>query len=337
MNGFSGLSITPNVGTVRIGKRLTPADVHVDRLNSNFLLAYLQEGRGFVAGQVFPTIPTDRRSNYYPKYPKEYWLKSQLALRGPGAQSQEVHFDTDNDSTYFCNVIAGHLPIDEQTEANADAPYNPRRDATKFLAEQALLYREIDWASNFFVTGIWGTSVTVATLWSAANSTPLIDLETGMYTVQSQTGRSPNVFVMGRKVWRILKNHSAVIARLDDGQTSGPATASLDALARLIGVDKCLVMGGIKNTADLGQTASLSFIGDADALLVYSAPSPGRLIPTAGACFAWTGYLGANAEGGRITSWYEPSRKSNLVEIEFAIQHKLIASDLGYFFAAVVA
>ena len=66
--GFSGMSIRrdPNQ-RVKIGKRLTPGDVHVDRLNTRFLHAYMQQASNFVAGRVFPVIPSDRQSNYYPQ------------------------------------------------------------------------------------------------------------------------------------------------------------------------------------------------------------------------------------------------------------------------------
>ena len=147
--GFSGMSIRrdPNQH-VKIGKRLSPGDVHVDRLNSRFLHAYMQEARNFVAGKVFPVIPSDRQSNYYPQYPKAYWMKSQLAVRAPGGRSAEVTFTTDNSGTYFADVIAGHVPVDKQTQANAEAPYDPMRDAVRFLAAQALLWKEIDWAAE---------------------------------------------------------------------------------------------------------------------------------------------------------------------------------------------
>lgn len=325
---------------VRIGKRLTPSDVHLDRYNTDMLLTYLQEDSAFVHNKVFPTIPSPNRSNYYAKFDKEYWLKSQLALRAPGAKSAEVHFKTSND-TYFIPVIAGHIPVDDQTAANADAPFDPRADSVAFLAQQAMLYKEIEWASTFFVNGVWGTSATPGTLWSAASSYPLTDIETGIYTIQSNTGASPaNMkLILGRSTWKTLKNHSDIIARVNAGQTpNGPAMVGLNNLAALLGIGEVLVMGAIKNTADLGQTGSYSFVGgDNDALLVYVNPRPSRMTPTAGVTFTWNGYLGANAEGGRMTNWYEPSLKSSVEEIELAYTYKLIASDLGYFFLNAVS
>jgi hypothetical protein len=334
---FSGFqTVDMSQRRVKIGKRLTPSDVHVDRLNSALLHAYMQEAKNFVAGKVFPVVGSPERSNYYPQYDKAHLMKSQLDVRAPGAVSKEVLLATDNTGNYWIPVVAGNIPIDRQTQANAEAPYDPIQDATKVLAQQALLWKEVDWATQFFTTGKWANDVTPSTLWSAANSDPLGDLETGMKTIAQNTGREPNKLVLGRSVWSILKNHDEVVGRLDRGQTSGPAQASLDALAALIGVDEVLVMNGVRNTADLGQTATMAFIGDKDALLLHVAPSPGRFIASAGYAFSWTGYLGANASGGSITSWFSPDRKCDLAEIELAVQHKLVGSDLGYFLSAAV-
>lgn len=337
---FSGLIHKVDPGRVKIGKRLTPADVHVDRLNSNLLHTYLQDERNFVAGRVFPIIPTANRSGYYASYPKAYWMKSQLEKRAPMAETAEVLFKTDNTGTYFVEVVGGHMPIDSQTEANTDAPYDPRADTTAFLYQQMMLYKEIDWAANYFVTGIWGTSTTPGTLWDAASSTPLEDIETGIYTIQANTGMPSQdmVLILGRSTWKTLKNHSELVGRLNAGQTSGPAMVTRDALARLLEIREVMVMGAIQNTADLGQNSSLSFVGGTnDALLVYVNPRPSRLTPSAGYTFAWTGYLGANASGSRLTAWFEPRFKADVMEIETAYSYKLVATDLGYFFLNAVS
>lgn len=339
-DSFSGLvTKSRGPGLVKIGKRLTPADVHVDRLSTTELLAYMQDDAQFVH-RVFPTIPSDKQGGRFASYQKGPWLKSQLELRAPGARSAEVAY-TATTTPYFIDVVGGHMSIDEQTETNADAPFNPRADTNAFLAAQVMLYKEIDWASTYFVTGVWANETTPNPLWSASNSTPLADIETGIYTIAGATGANPAnmVLILGRKTWKGLKSNADLIGRINAGQTpNGPATATLSGLASVLGIGEVRVMGAIKNTADIGQTASLSFIGgDNDALLVYRNPRPGRLMPSAGYTYAWTGYLGANAEGGRVTSWYEPSLKANVMEVEFATEFMLTGTDLGYFFLNAVS
>jgi hypothetical protein len=144
------------------------------------------------------------------------------------------------------------------------------------------------------------------------------------------------VAIFGQQAWDIMIDNAAVVGRLDRGQTGGPAIVTRAAVAALLELDEVLVMGSVQNTADLNQTASMAFIGDTDAvLLVHRAPRPSLRTPTAGLTFSWNGLLGANALGGRLTSWFEPGRKADLMEIEVAYDFKLTGSDLGYFIHTV--
>ncbi|HUT90574.1 MAG TPA: hypothetical protein VMY37_13815 [Thermoguttaceae bacterium] len=316
----------------------TPGDLHVDRLLTNIALGYAQDMGAFVAHRVFPIVPVQKQSDKYAAYEKADFFRRQLAKRAPGDPSRPLSFKINTDANYFADVLAGNVPIPRETQVNADAPFNPSRDATFLLQQQAMLEREIEWASTFFATGIWGTSKTVNPLWDAASSTPLQDIETGIKTVLTNTGYKPNKLVVGYDVWSVLKNHTDIVDRVKYGQTPGnPAMVTPQAIAALAGVDEVLVMEGVKNTAAEGQAATMSFISGKHALLAYAAPRPSIMLPSGGYIFTWTGFLGANAWGSRISSWWSDERKSDIQEIEMAYDMKLIASDVGYFFDVVIS
>ena len=96
-------------------------------------------------------------------------------------------------------------------------------------------------------------------------------------------------------------------------------------------------MGAIENTAAEGQNPAHSFIGGKNVLLCNVAPNPGLLTPSAAYTFAWTGYLGAGNEGNRIKRYRWEIISSDIVEIELAMDIKLVASELGYFFSGAIA
>jgi hypothetical protein len=110
--------------------------------------------------------------------------------------------------------------------------------------------------------------------------------------------------------------------------------AGRETLAKLFEIDTIEVMNAIENTAKEGQTAVHAFIGGDHAMLVYAAPEPGLMTPTAGYTFSWTGHLGAGAMGGRVKSFRLEQIGSDRIEMEMAFAQKLVASDLGYFFTA---
>jgi hypothetical protein len=61
------------------------------------------------------------------------------------------------------------------------------------------------------------------------------------------------------------------------------------------------------------------------------------MAPSASYTFAWTGYLGATADGRRIKKFRLEHLASDRIEGEMAYDFKVIAADLGSFFASAVA
>ncbi len=253
----------------------TTSDVHVDAILTNMSIAYMQDADHFVAGKVFPTVPVQKQSDLYYTYTQADFFRDAVELRADGTESAGTGYGLSTDS-YSALVYALHKDIGDQVRANSDAPLSPDQDATRFLTQQMLLRQEIDWASKYFQTSIWGTDTTPSTLWSAASgSDPIGDVQTGINTVLTNTGYKPNTMVMSYAVFSILKNHADIIDRY---KYTSSASITEELLASVLGVDRVLVMGGIKNSAAEGASASYAQIGDKDACLLYVAPNAGIML-----------------------------------------------------------
>lgn len=314
----------------------TQSSVHVDRPLTNMSELILQDPAGFVADTVFPIIPVARQSDKYRTYPRGFFSRDEMAKRAAGAQTKGIGYETST-VPYFCDVWGLHHDIDEQTEENADEEVNLDFEAMTLLSEAAKINRELQWRDNFFVTGKWTAETTPGTLWSAASSTPLEDIEVVRLAFQGRTGRKPNVAIMGPQVWSILKNHADLVDRLNRGQTSGAATALLSNLAELIEVPRVLVADSIVNSAVEGATDSFGFGFGKHMLLLHVANAPGRYTASAGYTFAWTGLSGSNVAGTRIKRFEMLPESSRRVEIESSYQQKQIADDLGSMILGAVA
>ena len=138
-------------------------------------------------------------------------------------------------------------------------------------------------------------------------------------------------------MYNTLIDHDDIVGRLNRGQTTGPAQANRDDLARLFELDEVLVMGGVHNTAKQGASASMKFIAGKNALLAYRAPNPGLWIPSAGYTFDWTGYAGNIQDGIEISRFWMQPRKATRVEGEMAWDQKLVSADLGAFLNGIVS
>jgi hypothetical protein len=308
-------------------------DVHVNSILTNMSVAYMQESYAFVASKAFPTISVNKQSDKYFTYSQADFFRDQVQPRADGTQSAGTGYSLSTE-TYSCTNYALHKDIGHLTMANSDSPLDPLGDATRFLSQQMLIKQERDWATNCFATSVWGTDNTPSTLWSAASSTPIANVETAKNTVLSNTGYLPNTMIMSYKVFSALVDNDDITDRI---KYTSSDSVTADLLAKLFGLDRILVMSGTYNSAAEGATASYAQIGDRDALVCYVAPTAGLMTPSAGYSMVWSGVGGGLGTNTAISQFEMPERRATRVEIESAWDFKVVSSALGYFFSNPVA
>lgn len=317
--------------------------VHIDAPLTNISVAYLQSQDNFIANQVFPVVPVDKKSDKFFVYTKNDWFRDEAQRRAPATESAGSGYNMTTDS-YSADVWAFHKDVADQTRANSDSPLVPDREATEFVTARLLLRQEIQFVSDFITTGVWGTDYTGVAgtpstnefkQWSDfANSDPLEDIEAGKETILSQTGFMPNTLVLGYQVYRKLRNHPDLVDRI---KYTSSNTITTDIMARLFDVERVLVAKAVKATNQEGAAGAYSFAYGKSALLVHSAQNPGLMTPSAGYTFAWrgvSGNLGASIGVSRIRMEH---LKADRIEGEVAFDNKVVAADLGFYFGSAVA
>ncbi len=322
----------------------TRSDVHVNAPLTMISIAFIQKAQDFVADKVFPIVPVMKQSDRYFVYTQDYWFRTAAQKRGVASESAGSGFRVNNTPTYFADVWAVHMDVDDQTRSNADTPLNMDRDATLFVSQQLLLRRELEFMANYFVANIWtgnpagdfevGTSTGSMGQWDSSSSDPMYDVDYNKQIVKGQTGFLPNCLIVAADVFFALRNNAAVLDRIKYTQRG---IVSEDLLAALFGVEKFLVASAVLNSAQEGATASYGFIVQNTCLLVYSNPAPSLLQPSAGYIFSWQGLFGAGAQGNRISSFRMEHFKSDRIEGEMAFQMNQIAPNLGVYFYNVLA
>ncbi|MDD5229905.1 MAG: major capsid protein [Candidatus Marinimicrobia bacterium] len=313
-------------------------DVHVNTPLTNISIAYIQQQSEYKADQAFPVVPVSKQTDRYFSYTKGDWFRDEAAKRAPSAESVGSGFTMTSTDTYSCDIWAFHKDIPDQVRANSDAVINNDRDATEFVTQRLLLSRERQFVTTYLSSGVWDTTYTGGTDFTAwsdfAGSDPVGDVTLGLRTVKTNTGYRPNTLIMGGQVWDKLKDHPDILERIKYTQKG---IISQDLVAQVFGVQKILVMDAVYNTGVEGAAVSMSQVLGKYALLCYSAPNPSLLAPTAGYIFAWSGYGGRNAYGITMTRLRNDMTKSDRVEGELAYDMKVISTDLGYLFSGAVA
>jgi hypothetical protein len=334
---------------------LVPSDVHVQVPLTQVMIAYAQQTKDFIADKVFPVVPVDHQADFYYRYGRRAYLQTNAALRAPGTETPGVEW-TFTKNPFFAPVWGLHNDIEDQLRSNADANFQLDTAGTELITQQMLLRRDLQWISSYFASNIWGETLTGVTSTSpttgnftqfdVAGSTPIELFRAAKLRFKRRTGMMPNIAVFSANAYNALLDHPEIIERIKYTQ-AGFVTEQL--IAQAIGIDQVLVASAVQATnydeeiiADTAPTTQwitgASSGADANGvLLVYSAPKPSRAIPSAGYTFAWNGYLGASAWGGRIKKYRMEHIASDRIEIEAAYTCQLVAPELGTFMSGCVA
>jgi hypothetical protein len=263
----------------------TYQQVHIDVALTNISIAY-RNGK-FIAENIFPLVPVEKISDKYFIYTKADWFRREAAPRAPGTRAARGDYGLSLGGPYVCTERAIGKGVPDEIADNADSPLDMMRDATEWTTEQLLLEQEYSVASKAFGAG-WSASATPSVLWSNPTSTPIEDTETAVNTIAGAIGNEPNTGVMGRGLWRYVKQHPDIVDRIKySAGPNSPAVVTINAVAALFSLDKLLIGTAVQETGAEGATSSMSYIWGNHMLVAYVVPRASLLQPSAGYLLAY--------------------------------------------------
>lgn len=266
-------------------------DLHVDSWLTQMTVGY--KNPVYIADDVFPIIPVQRQSNLIPRYDQSPWFRNQAHNRAPGTIPHRDGFGVST-ALYSCLQYAFGYEIPDEYRSNTDAPYDLDRDGTAFVTDRLQMAREIKAATDYFKPGVWGSNHTPGVgpgqfvAWDDyQNSQPLIDITNWQEEVVGKGIPTPNTLVIGSEVWAALKWHPSLtgIMPTDEVRVFTP-----ELMRSALELDRILV-GKALYTPSLAGTPEANVvyqrIWGPHALVVYIAPAPALMTPSAGYSFVW--------------------------------------------------
>ncbi len=300
--------------------------LHVDALLTGFSVKY--NNPAYVGDEVAPEIKVKKQSDKYATYGKEH-LVIKPAYCAPGTEANEVFYTVDTSNTYYCEPYKLKEKITDEDKDNADDPFDPELDATENVSDSIDLNREKRIKDIVMDTGTVPNAGPSAGKWNVANSKPIFDiLETACKTIQNAILKYPNRLVLPFNVATALSWNSEIIDLVK--YTKGDLLTVADGivLPRVLWGLKVVIAGAGYNTANLGQTASISPLWGNHALVCYTAPSPAKKHISFAYTFRWA--------AREVKKWYEEKIASTWVQVEEKTDEKIICSDAGYIITNVI-
>jgi hypothetical protein len=318
----------------------------VNPLLTQLAIAYMQENQGWLSANVFPIVNVTSKEGLYPTIPKGSWLLDEAKIRAPGTVAVRGGYTVGSASYKTEQYAYGYtIPTELRRGDTSTMAVDLDTVAVQHILQRIRTRADGLFASKYMTTGIWGIDRTGVSSgptgtqfiqWDQAASTPQNDIILSATAMLKETGKKPNVLVMGREVWDAIRKNAFVKADLSISQTK---IVTEDLFAVMCGLEKVVIAESIYNSAADGQTASMQFRVGKTALLAYSTPTPSKYVATAGYTFSWDSVGLGNSDGYNVPmrSYYEEAAMQDVYEGVMELDHKVVSTDLGTFFTAVVA
>lgn len=248
-----------------------------------------------VGNNLFPQVPVPMRAGQIITFGKEDFMLY-ASQRAPGENTKRVSFGYAAGTFALVDYsLEGQLPIEIYQEAEASAngfsidlaalTINKVSSIMALRLEyaQATLARTLaNYGANNKVT-LSGTSQ-----WSdySGVSSPIANIETAKEAIRQQTGKRPNLMIMGPQVLAKLRAHPLIIDRL---KYTTRDVATPEILAALFGVQQVLIGEAIYSN-DAGT--AFTDVWGKDVVLAYTEMSglAGMGTPTYGYTYNLGGY-----------------------------------------------
>lgn len=317
--------------------------VHIDRALTNVSIAYKNEY--YIADQILPSLPVDKRSDKYFIYDKSTFLRNTaldnnnkpLSLRRPKAHAAEIDYSLSNDS-FYCQEYALSELVADAEKAYQDSPLSAEIDSVEFLTERLKLDNEImaaklvGDASNYptanKVTLTTGGSGTSWAQYASSNSKPLNNIRDGKVQVRKGVMRNANTLMMTTDVAMYLADHPDIKDLIKYTSKDALTVSGLPAVVRGLQV---IEGDAQRDSSAEGATFSGTNVwqdsgGNSYALVLYVGKDTGPKTMHFGRTFEAPDDT-TGKRGWSVRKWRDEPRKGMMVEVSTLRDHKLIAVD----------
>lgn len=312
-------------------------DVITDSYVENAVIGYMQDAPLEVF-DVFPMVSTAKMTGLIPTYTKEDWFRIgdvDQYKRAGATESIGDQFGTGS-IRYLLEQYSFHNDVTKEDVEQVESPYAAIDDAARFVVNRLrrVAFKLI--LNKFMVDGVWANSEdvssTTSNMWdnkSGGNSTadPVEWVLTKKQTIEQVTGFEPRKLIITPDVYKALRTNTIVRNML---KVTSDQIVTKDALARLMDLDKIVVMNAVNESAN-------GYFAAKKALLVYTPNGSvaSKNEPSAGVIMGLRGKAMQPVGTRRIPM---PQRNDALrVEADFYLDPVVTAADCGYYAYNVVS
>lgn len=290
--------------------------------------------KGFVALDVLPLLPVPLQSANYSIIKVEALMRLEDLTRGPGGGYARTEYEVQQ--TNYSTVEYG---LEEVIDDRNRKLYMYSFDAERFARDRLMLrlMTNLEIKVATAVQAISGGAA--AKVWSDVAADPIADVRAALIALRALNGLNPQdaSMVIDWEVLQYLKDSPAMLDRVKFNGTEqvnrGKITAA--AIAEAFGIKELIVAGGVKNTADRGQTRSLSQIWGKTKAVIFHKAGGDIQMPGLGHVVSWNAD-GSNPEG-TFEEYREEQNRSQVLRCRAEFDPHIKYTSAAYTLTSVLA
>lgn len=306
-------------------------DTKVDKILSQFSQRY--SNSSYISELILPPMKVKEKTGKFAKYGTENLrFYNDAMFRAPGNRANSVDYSV-SQGNYICREVSLEKKVPWEFMDNQDDPYDAKRDAVATLMDNIWVNQERILAAYLTSTAnlTQNTTLSGTSQWSDyANSDPLGDIETGINTIRTATGQIANTAAFSYAVMLKLKNHPDVreqVKYTNGGQLGNDAfIAFLKAHFKL---ENVYVGTAVYDSADEGQSASITDVWNKDFYLFYQNARPTLMQSTFGYTFFDLPRV--------VDGWTDIAYKSDFVRVSYSRDQNVMDAALAYLIKNCIA
>jgi len=305
----------------------------VNELLTEIAVEFANDEDSYVSSKICPTVPVEEETGTYYTFTLDSFFGDSNEVgnnlvRAPQAAYLRGGWDLGT-GTYACVEYGYEDLIDQRIAKGLDKYFDVEARCVKSATEKVLIAQEVRVATLMQTDANWTTNrVTGAgaanSEWDAANAVPIDDIDVAMLGILNATGKTANTLVMGFQTWQAMRKSTQVTNLLSADERSAITVKDLAPIfADMFGINQILVSRATRNTAALGQTATLASVWDATdtAWVGYVNPDASKVDPSAAYSFAF--------EDIAAFSYDEDAIRSSVVRVNHTVNEAVVAAGLG--------
>jgi hypothetical protein len=294
------------------------------------LREYVPENTRFIATEVLPEFPVTQKAATASVATREGFLKRVDSKKAKGAAFNRAVTEME-DIAYGCVRYGLEDVLDDEDRALYANDFDAELGVTEAIKHKLLVEQEIRASTLIFNTSTW-TGATLYTdnsssgPWDTTATDIVKQIIAAKEKVRTLTGMTPNALIVNETVLGYLLMNAGIKSRFPGAAIITEEMIRAN-LAAVLGLSKLIVGGKVYDSADQGQTASLSNVWSSLYAMVAVISTGSLRQGGLGRTFRWTKL---DADGTNVVQYREEQTEGDVYRVSNCVDEKLFDASYGH-------